>query len=158
MVLYVRRVEGEAIPRDPDEFVEFFFDEDVEKAGDLIDFDKAWHGLHFLLTGSAEGTDSPLSLLLDKGEPVGEDGGYGPPLLVSSADMRAFHEALSNLSDAQLQSRYDPEAMLAADLYMAEALGEEEIGWEYLSQGIPALRRLAERCAQEGSGAIVFIS
>ena len=158
MVLYVRRLGEDAIPGDPDEFGEFFFDEGAEDAGDLIDFDKAWHALHFVLTGSADGTDSPLSLLLGKGEPAGEDGGYGPPLLVSAAEMRQFHEALAGLSDEDLRQRYDPRAMLAADVYLADALAEEEDGWDYVAQGIPALRRLAERCAQQNSGAIIFIS
>jgi Domain of unknown function (DUF1877) len=158
MVLYVRRLAEEAIPEDPDEFDEFFFDEDAEAAGDLIDFDKAWHALHFLLTGSADGTDSPLSLLLGKGEPVGEDGGYGPPLMVPAAGMRRFHEALAALSDEDLRRRYDPQAMLAADVYLADSLADEEDGWDYVAQGIPALRRLAERCVQQNSGAIIFIS
>jgi hypothetical protein len=158
MVLYLRRVAEDAIPTDPDEFYGgYFFNEQVEDAGDLIDFDKAWHGLHFLLTGSADETDGPLSLL-GKGQAIGEDNGYGPPMLVSAAEMRAFHEALSRLSDEELERRFDPQAMLAANVYMADALAEEDIGWEYVSQGIPDLRRLAERCAEQNSGAIILIS
>ena len=158
MVLYVRRVADDAVPGDPDKFDEFFFDEEAQAAGDLIDFDKAWHALHFLLTGSAEESDGPLGLLLGKGEPVGEDAGYGPPLLVSAAGMRGFHEALAGLSDEDLRRRYDPRAMVAADVYLADSLAEEEDSWDYVSQGIPALRRLAERCVQQNSGAIIFMS
>jgi hypothetical protein len=35
----------------------------VREDGDEIDLDKSWHVIHFLLTGEAEATDSPLSLL-----------------------------------------------------------------------------------------------
>ena len=47
--------------------------------------------------------------------------------------------------------------MIAANVYMADALAEE-VGWEYVSQGIPSLRRFTQRCAERGSEAIVLIS
>src|SRR5688572_7474924 len=159
MILYLRRVDG-PIPDDPDEFYDdFMFSEDAEANGDLIDFDKAWDAVHFLLTGSADKTDGPLSLLAGMGEPIGEDNGYGPPLLVSAADMSAFNDALAAISDDELARRYDANAMVAADIYIADALaGEGEAGREYVFQGIPGLRRFAERCARQGSDAIVLVS
>ncbi|HEY5724076.1 MAG TPA: YfbM family protein [Allosphingosinicella sp.] len=159
MVLYLRRVDG-PIPGDPDEFYdEFMFSEDADANGDLVDFDKAWHAVHFLLTGSADESDGPLSLLGGKGEPIGEDNGYGPPLLVSAADMSAFNDALAAISDDELARRYDADAMLAADIYLADALARDgEAGREYVFQGIPALRRFAEKCARQGSDAIVLVS
>ena len=40
--------------------------------GDEIMLDKAWHGIHFLLTGSAEPTGGPLSLLLEEWPEIGD--------------------------------------------------------------------------------------
>jgi Domain of unknown function (DUF1877) len=158
MVLYLRRMVDDAVPDDPEAFYEdFFFSEEAEAAGDLIDFDKAWHALHFLLTGSADETDDPLCLY-GRGRPIAEDNGYGPPLLMSAEEMRAFHDAFAVLSDDELRRRYDPKAMLSAGIYMADALVDGAEGWDYVSQGIPALRRFAERCVQQGSGAIALIS
>ena len=156
MVLYLRRVEGR-IPDDPDEFYEtYMFSEEARKIGDLIDFDKAWHGVHFLLTGSTLATDSPLRLLCGMGRPFGEDNGSSRPRLVSASEMSAFNDALAALSDAELAKRFDPEAMIAADVYLADVFAEE-FGWDYVSKGIPSLRRFAQRCAERGSEAIVLI-
>ena len=47
--------------------------------GGELDLDKAWHGIHFLLTGSAWEGEEPLCYLLAGGQEVGdEDVGYGP--------------------------------------------------------------------------------
>src|SRR6218665_2429993 len=157
MVLYLRRVGDEPIPSDPDEFADFMFDEKAEEAGDLIDFDKAWHALHFLFTGSADPVDHPLCLW-GYGEEVGEDEGYGPPLLMKPEWLRELRDALAALSDEELKRRYDPQAMLAAEVYLADALVDEgEEGWEYVSQDIPRLRRFADRCVEHGSGAFSLI-
>ena len=41
--------------------------------GEQLDVDKAWHGLHFLLTGTADGGAEPASYLLTGGEELGDD-------------------------------------------------------------------------------------
>ena len=47
--------------------------------------DKAWHGIHFLLTGSAWEGDEPLNFLVTAGEPIeGTDSGYGEDRLFTS--------------------------------------------------------------------------
>ena len=40
-----------------------------------LDVDKAWHGLHFLFTGTAEGGDEPACFLTEGGSILGEDPG-----------------------------------------------------------------------------------
>ena len=40
-----------------------------------VHLEKAWHGLHFLLTGSAGESCVPLGFLLEGGQEVGEDDG-----------------------------------------------------------------------------------
>ena len=78
-------------------------------------FDKAWHMVHFVLTGTAEATGDPLGLLYDAGlEP--EDFCSEDVWIVSSAQVRAFRDALCAVSDEELQSRFDPEAMAAANV------------------------------------------
>ncbi len=66
-------------------------DDDDEKC---VDMDKAWHGLHRLLTGSAYATSDVASQAIFGGEPVGEDLGYGPPRLLSAVDVRSVAERL----------------------------------------------------------------
>jgi hypothetical protein len=52
----------------------------------VVDLHKSWHMFHFLFTGRAEGGSPPGSLLMEGGEEVGEDLGYGPARLIGPAD------------------------------------------------------------------------
>ena len=47
-----------------------------------FDLDKAWHGIHFLLTGSAWETTPGAGESVLGGDPVGPDRGYGPARLL----------------------------------------------------------------------------
>ena len=48
--------------------------------GELGDLDKSWHGIHYLFTGKADESGTPLEFLVAGGASVGdEDVGYGPP-------------------------------------------------------------------------------
>ena len=160
MRLYLRRVED--VPAlwekvaDPDEFYDFL---NEPEAGDLVDLDKAWQAIHFLLTGSAWEGSGPLTFLLHAGSPIGEDFGYGPTRLASPIEVRAFRDALAALDDSELQRRYDPAAMAAEDVYIADSLAEEgETGWQYVMQSIPALRSLLDRSVETGSAIAIWIT
>ena len=113
---------------------------------------KDWHIVHFLLTGTAEATHHPLGLLYDAGLELEDSEGVW---IVSSAQVRAFRDALRSVSDEELQSRFDPEAMAAADVYAAYGLTADD--WDNVSEGIPQLRDFAEACATLGCGAIIVI-
>jgi hypothetical protein len=57
---------------------ESFFGGGSNGKGDELEVDKAWHGLHFLLTGSAWEGSFPLNFIVAGGQEVGDDLGYGP--------------------------------------------------------------------------------
>src|SRR3712207_3831611 len=64
--------------------------EDIEREGE-IDLDKAWHGIHFLLTGTAWEGQEPLCYLLVGGEYIGdEDVGYGPARVLRPHEVADF--------------------------------------------------------------------
>lgn len=160
MVLCLRRILDEeafrAAASDLDDLLQFL--ESAEE-DDYVDFDKAWQALHFILTGSPYEGDPPLNFLLQAGEETGEDIGYGPARFASPDEVRDFRNAFAKLTDAELRRRYDPERMVAADVYLADSLADEgEEGWDYVFQSVPALRALLERCVAEGSGIAIWIS
>jgi hypothetical protein len=162
MILYLRRT-GEAEARtaaeDADGFADYLFDESAEAGGDLVDFDKAWGALHFMFSGSPWAGDGPLAFLLAPWPEVGADMGYGPPRLAPPEAVRAFRDALAELTDADLKLRYNPAAMAREDVYIADSLVDEgEEGWEYVAQGLPALRRFLDRCVDTGSSALIVLS
>jgi hypothetical protein len=163
MVLVLRRVDATQIAylrANPDEAAEFAVeDEAAVESGDCVDFDKAWHVLHFMFTGSAAENNQALSLLRTDFEAIGEDIGYGPVQYHTPETAARIHNALSAISDAELWQRYDPAAIAAADLYMGETLSEaDEFTEQYLMQGIPALRAVVARCAATNSGLLTVIT
>lgn len=82
------------------------------------DLDKAWHGIHFLLTGSDWEGDPPLNFLLCGGTVIGDvDVGYGPARAMRPAEVKAATEALAGISSDELRRRFDPARMMQEDIY-----------------------------------------
>ncbi|WP_426341670.1 YfbM family protein [Pseudoduganella sp. S-14] len=97
---------------------EFLFPDDGDSEPEnSIDLDKAWHGIHYLLTGEAEGGPEPLSLAVIGGEEFGPDIGYGPSRFLVSAQVQAIAEALKPLGREELAARFDPQDMERKDIY-----------------------------------------
>ncbi len=161
MVIYLRRAGAADIDRliaTPTDFEEFVFEEAVDGA-DVIDFDKAWDALHFMLTDGGR-TPHPLGLICEALPELGADengmDGFG---VISPERMAAFATALDKLDDATLAARYDPAAFVAADVYLADMFADEGAeALDYIMQGVPALRRFATTCRRTGDGAIRVIA
>ncbi len=63
----------------PDLIEEYLYPDDGDsEPPNYIDLDKAWHGVHYLLTGQADGGELPHSLAVTGGEEFGPEVGYGP--------------------------------------------------------------------------------
>jgi Domain of unknown function (DUF1877) len=85
---------------------------DSELITDLIDseptddsylnLEKAWHGLHYLLTGSTDGGPLPLSFIFAGGQDVGPDLGYGPARLLSAKFVKELDSSLNGLTIDEL--------------------------------------------------------
>lgn len=77
--------------------------------------DKAWHGLHFLFTGTAWGGNFPKSFLLVGGQEVGDEDQvsrlYGPEAMI---ELAAWLETQTRES---LTTRFEPARMVALDIY-----------------------------------------
>ena len=162
MVLCLRQANDDDLHRlrgDVDAADQFLFDEDAYTSGELVDFDKAWNALHFMFTGDGAETDHPLSFFPNDPERVGTDNGFGGPWIYTSAQVKAFNDALCALSDEELQARYNPSEMVKHDVYLADALVDDgPEGLEYVMQSVPALRVLMERSAAAGSAVVGIIT
>jgi uncharacterized protein DUF1877 len=87
------------------------------RASNSVSLEKAWHGLHYLLTGSATEGDMPLGFLLEGGEAIGDDLGYGPARFLDHEQAAELNEAIAAISDEQLWSRFDADAMTEEGVY-----------------------------------------
>lgn len=107
-------VEAEAVRAAPESIWKRL---DAGRPASAVDLDKAWHGIHWLLTGDPWTTEGPLSAVIFGGQDLDEDFGYGPPRLLDPAGVDAVVAALADVGPTELRARFDPAAMSAAEVY-----------------------------------------
>lgn len=122
-----------------------------------LDIDKAWHGIHFLLTGEVSTATPPLGDAVMGGTPVGEDEGYGPARLLSAEQVKAVAEALKPLTREIVAARFDAEAMANAQVYPS-IWDEGEGALDYLMMHYDELRAFYLRAAKRGDAVLVSVT
>jgi len=121
-----------------------------------IDIDKAWHAIHFLLTGDAWAGPAPLDFIIRGGDEVGDvDVGYGPARAFTSAQVRALAAALAPIDRATLLARWDADAFRAADIYGVDPAGSAEEN-AYVGSHFDDLKAFVAGLARDGLGLIVY--
>jgi len=133
---------------------EFYENKEVEGVG----LDKAWHGIHFLLTGSAWEGEEPLCYLVKGGELVGQEG--DDARVLRPDQIADWANALSTISADDLRKRYDPAAMKKADIYamICDRVDEEPGNLEYMLPYYEDLCSFLEKTKKENKWAIVSIA
>ena len=129
--------------------------------GEAVDLDKAWHGLHYLLTRTAWEGDPPLNFLLAGGRDVGdEEIGIGPARTFTPEETQTIAVALRNVSDQDLRGRFNPKDMMRLEIYPEiwdrDPAEDDTLG--YLMENVRSLRTTLDRLAAEGYGMMVTIS
>jgi len=114
----------------------------VSPEGATLDLDRAWPGIHFLLTGSAQQGINPQGFLIGGGSVIGEAGdGW---MALSAAETREIAQALAPFDRERLRRRYHAATLHAlkiapqdrwADIDDKEAM-EDDFVWlfEYFEQ------------------------
>lgn len=120
-----------------------------------LSLEKAWHGLHYLLTGEVWEGNGPLAFLLTGGEPLGDE--EEGTRWITPTETAEIHRALSGITDDQLWSRFDADAMEQQEVYPGIwDEPEAELKEEYLSY-FGELKQLVAEAAQGGQGLLVSI-
>lgn len=122
------------------------------------DLDKAWHGLHFLFTGSEWEGDPPLNFLASGGTEVGDvDVGYGPARVFRSSEVAAIHKALSELTEDDLRKRFKPDVMMKKNIYPSiwdrDPKDDDALG--YLLEYFAVLKKFVSQAADKKVGIVV---
>jgi hypothetical protein len=158
----LRDEELQGVIENPGRAFELIAPDDVEAVAspNLADLDKAWHGIHYLLTGTAWGGDPPLNSLLVGGSDVpdpDQEWGYGPPRCVWAADALAFARAFETVSDDQLSARFDPPDMMAKGIYPEiwnrDPSEDDTLG--YLMEYVVVLRKFLRSTAAQNKGVLI---
>jgi len=149
----------------PDKLEEFLDDEedfgDAEGARFLdLDIGEAWHGLQYLMTGSAWEGKAPLDFLVRGGEDVGDiPSDEGTARVLTADEVKALSKALDALPEKTLSGRYDAAKMQAEDIYpgMWEEPPDDLDPKEELLSYFEELKKFMATVAKRGHGLLVFI-
>jgi hypothetical protein len=148
------------LQEEPDRIEEYLYPDDSEsEPPNYIDIDKAWHGIHYLLTGLADGGALPQSLAVIGGQEFGPDVGYGPARFLTAEQVRSVATSLSGISEEALSQRFNPKDMEAKQIYPAVIWvrdGHEALDYalEYYQQ----LQAFYQEAAARGDAVIQWVS
>lgn len=124
-----------------------------------LDLEKAWHGLHFLFTGTAWEGDEPACFLISGGDALGDEIGDSVPRVLRPLQVQRFAAFLVELSRDELARRYDPERMAALEIYREVPQADEsEIRREHLLQASDSLRRFIGEAADAGDAVVILVA
>jgi hypothetical protein len=141
----------------PGEITRYLYGSRAEPCERLV-LDRAWHAIHYLLTGSRLGGDAPLNFLASEGTPVGEvDVGYGPARVLSSQQVRQLASALIMIDPDEVGRRVDLAQFQAEGIYPGDWLRDGNDA-EFVVSNYRQLREFVMRAAQDGNGLILYIN
>jgi hypothetical protein len=126
----------------------------------LMELGKAWHILHYLMTGHSDAAEAPGNALLS-GTPLGEDLGYGPARLHDPDATRAFRDFLAPLESVRLLARLDFPLIVQLRVYPFFAVPDtaEAQSWrDEIATAFLALKSYVGRAAERGDGLLVWLS
>jgi len=133
----------------------------ADDEGETFDVDKAWHGLHFLFTGTDFEGDWPACFICKGGDELSDvDTGYGPPRLLSSDQVKAVAAHFAQTSDESLRAAFDPAAMMKLEIYpniwSRDPADDDTLG--YLLAHLEGLRTFVKEAADQDLGLVIDLS
>ena len=144
-----------------EEWAETFYENDER----LLDIDKAWSGILYLLTGKAFASGSPedevdsLNRIFFSAQFFDEDMdvGYGPAHYLTPEQVVGIHHKIASLTEADLKARYDTEAMNEEEELYPSLDWNEEI-FEYLYFHFQALQSFFATAASQGEAIVTYLN
>lgn len=143
---------------EPEGLSEYLMADDGNEPEHLLELDKAWHAIHFVLNGDSEGREPPLADAVLGGEEVGDDFGYGPPRYLLQGEVRAVADALAAVSVEDFEARFDFAALAAAEIYPTIWDREDEEDRSYVSGYYAELREFYHAAAARGDCALLYLT
>lgn len=141
----------------PADVTRFLYGADADGRERVV-LDKAWHAIHFALTGSRLGGEEPLNFLLSEGTPVGEvDVGYGPARVLTSRQVQAIAGALRPIEPDVVASRLDLKKLDEEVIYPGN-WQRDGVGVDYVVSSYRHMRDLIVRLADQGLGMVLYIN
>ena len=137
---------------------DFMFEPENEH--NLCCIDKAWHAIHYTLTGEIweVSEDDILSQIVLGGVPVnGEDMGYGPMRLLDKDIVSRIAEALEGYNETAFREKFSLKDMAANQIYPIMEDENEEQFFQYIWANMDALKAFFQDAAQKNQNILTFL-
>lgn len=141
--------------------LEEIINDDESEDKNLIDIDKSWDGIIFLLTGqNFENAEHPLLQVLFSGQIIDDeqDLGYGPAHYLTPEQVADLNKQISKITVEELRHKYDPDKMTELDVYPTIWEEEGDESFEYLSDNFLEVQQLYSDATKNGEAIITFMS
>jgi hypothetical protein len=120
-----------------------------------LSLDTAWHGVHYLLSGTANHSDTPPGRAVLGGIEIGDDDGHGPARYFTAAQVAAVAAALAeSLTSGDAARRFDPRAMTMVEIYPG---AWDDDARDRLLESLTSLSGFFSAAAARGSAIITAI-
>ncbi|MGY5253201.1 YfbM family protein [Sphingobacterium spiritivorum] len=133
---------------------------DEADAENLIDIDKSWDGIIFLLTGQSLATAKHnLVRILFSGQIIDEeqDLGYGPAHYLTAEQVAELNGEISTITIADLKQRFNPERMNELEVYPI-IWDEGDDAFDYLADGFLTLQNVFAEATKNKEAIITFLN
>ncbi|HEY1298043.1 MAG TPA: YfbM family protein [Chloroflexota bacterium] len=147
----------ERLLANPAEITRFLYGSGADSC-ERVELHKAWHAIHYTLTGSRLGGEAPLNFLVAEGTPVGEiDVGYGPARILTSQEVRELASKLILIAPDEIARRVDVQRFDAEGIYPGKW---QSNGYDadYVVENYRHMRDLIARAAAQGLGLVLYIN
>lgn len=126
---------------------------------ETLSLEKAWHGVHYVLTGSAEPGTTLRSQAVLGGVELGGDpegfAGYGPARYFRAAQVRELSEVLSRPEvETEAAARFDSARMSELEIYPGWS-GEQDKDW--VMEAFRSLRDFYASAAAKGRAVVTSL-
>lgn len=155
-LLRVTQTELDAYLKDSSLLEKRIYQEENQK---LVDIDKSWDGIHYLLTGRSVGDNThPLTKVFFSGQLVDtdQDLGNGPAHFVTPEQVKEINAQISKLTRDELAIRYDPKKMSSLHIY--PNIWEMDEVLDYLLEYFESVQELYALAAQNDEAVVTFIN
>lgn len=161
MIGHLRQVSDQCIDHllaYPEAVYEIIDAESDDPDAAYLNLDKAWHGIHYLLTGDAWGGTFPEGFLVTGGMPIGEeDVGYGPARSFRAAEVARIATELAMVDDQTFCDRCSPDRLQAAEIYPTVGEDARVEVCTYLLTYFQQLRAFVQQAAAAQQGLLIYL-
>jgi len=131
-----------------------------EHRDELVSIDKAWHAIHYILTGEVWEVpeDDILAQLILGGEPVNdEDMGYGPIRWISKEIVSRLSDAMDEWDMERFRAKFNLKDMAENEIYPIIKDEDEEIFFQYVWENFATLKQFFRETAEKGLNMLTFL-